>query len=205
MEEGEVHFAVGAVLHEVGQVAEVVGARVLDDKQRARVHQCAVHYQLGQLGQALQVVGRVGKDDVVTLLARRDKSKYVALDKRHLTLAKLLLHLADEVILRRRLLDARHMRAAARDKLKTHRARAGKEVEGRHAVEVDYISQHVEEVLARHVGGGPRGDVGGHVEAASPIFSGDYSHKASINKFRGASMAFDPSCSSAAGMIAGTT
>ena len=47
LEEGEVHLAVGAVLHEVGQVAEVVGARVLDDKQRARVHQRAVHYQLG--------------------------------------------------------------------------------------------------------------------------------------------------------------
>ena len=58
------HFAIDALLGEVGEVAEVVGFGVLDDDEGAGLHHLAVEDEFGQLGELWQVVRWVGEDEV---------------------------------------------------------------------------------------------------------------------------------------------
>ena len=73
------HFAVDALLGELWQVAEVVGAGVLHNDEGAGLHHLAVEDELGNLWQLRQVVGWVGEDEVKLARARANKLENVAL------------------------------------------------------------------------------------------------------------------------------
>lgn len=169
-------FAVDALLSELRQVAEVVGAGVLHNDEGAGLHHLAVEDEFGNLWQLRQVVGWVGKDEVKLARARANKLENVALHLDEILLFELLFDLADEVVLCRGFLHARHAGAATRQKLEADGSRSREKVEGGQAFEIHNIVEHVEQVLARHVGSGACGDVPGHVEASSAIFSANDSH-----------------------------
>ena len=171
------HLAIDPLLLELWQVAEVVGLRVLYHHECARLHHLAAQDELGQLGQLRQVVGWVGKDQVKLASARAYELEYIAFHRHQVLVFELLLHLADEVVLGRRLLHTGDAGASAGEEFEADCACPREQVESYQAVEVHKIVKHIEEVLARHVGGGASGDVGGHVKTAAAIFSTDYSHR----------------------------
>lgn len=76
-EQGEVDAAIGAVLHEVGMLGEVVVLAVLKHKDAVGLQKTLLHDKVGNLRQLLQGVGRVGKDKVILLPARLDEAKDV--------------------------------------------------------------------------------------------------------------------------------
>ena len=170
------HFAIDSLLGELGEVAEVVGAGVLYDDEGAGLHHLAAEDKLGELWQLGQVVGRVGEDEVELAGAGGYELEHVALYLNQVLFLEQLLHLADEIVLRGCFLHTRDAGAAAREELEADGTSAREEVEGCHSLKIHEVVEHVEEVLARHVGSGARGDVGGHVETPPSIFSADDSH-----------------------------
>ena len=175
-EEREMHFAVDALLGELWQVAEVVGAGVLHNDEGSGLHHLAVEDELGNLWQLRQVVGWVGEDEVKLARARANKLENVALHLDEILLLQLLLDFANEVVLCRGFLHACHAGATTRQELEADGSCSREEVEGGQAFEVHAVVEHIEQVLARHIGSGACCDVPGHVEASSAIFPADYSH-----------------------------
>ena len=199
MEEGEVDFAVVAVLDEVREGAEVVVAAVLHDDEGSGLHHWAVEYHARQVGELRQVVGGVGKDDVKLLSARGYESKHVALDDVVVVATQRAADLLDEIELRGGFLDRCHRGTFPRQELEADGTSARKQVEHLKSLKVNKISQDIEDIFARHVGCGACCYVGGHVKASSPVFSANYTHSASKIRSNGAFIASCPSRIAAAG------
>ena len=73
-------------------------------------------------------------------------------------------------------LDADYVAAAPREQFERDAARAGEQVEGSGAFEVDIPREHIEDVLLGEVGRGPCLECARYVEVTSLIFSGDDAH-----------------------------
>ena len=112
-EDGEVYFAVDAVLVEVGQVAEVVSLAVFNHEDGVGFEHLGVEHQFGNGGEIGQIVWWVGKDDVELRAARFHKFQRIALHLNEIGVVELLFHLANEIVLRSRLLHAGHLGATA--------------------------------------------------------------------------------------------
>ena len=112
-EDGEVYFAVDAVLIEVGQVAEVVSLAVLNHEDGVGFEHLGVEHQFGNGGEVGKIVWWVGKDDVELRAARFHKFQRIALHLNEVGVVELLFHLANEIVLRSRLLHAGHLGATA--------------------------------------------------------------------------------------------
>ena len=65
--ECEVHTAVCDVAQEAGVLLEIIVLAVLKDEYAAFLEHIAAHYELGNFGQSLERVWRVGENEVVTL------------------------------------------------------------------------------------------------------------------------------------------
>ena len=102
----EMHFAVHALLGELGQMAEVVGFGVFDDDQCAGLHHLAVQDEFGQLWQLGQVIGWIGEDQVEFARAGTDELENVPLNLYKILFFEQFFHLTDEVVLRRCLFHA---------------------------------------------------------------------------------------------------
>lgn len=63
-QDGEVDTSVDAVVGKAGQPGEVVGTRVFDDEDSAGAQYSGVENESRNLGEARQVVGRIGEDEV---------------------------------------------------------------------------------------------------------------------------------------------
>lgn len=83
-EEGEIDAAVLAVLQEVGVLGEIVVLAVFEDEEAVRLEQAAIDDEVGQCGELLQGIRRVGKDEVELLVAGLDEAEDVAADGYHL-------------------------------------------------------------------------------------------------------------------------
>ena len=68
------------MLHKVGVPREVVVFAVFKDEDALVRQQLLFKDEVGNLGQFLQGIGRVGKDQVVLLLARLDEAEHIATD-----------------------------------------------------------------------------------------------------------------------------
>ena len=68
-EEREIDAAVLAVLEEVGMLGEIVVLAVFEDEEPVGLEQTALDDEVGQCGEFLEGVGRVGKDEVELLFA----------------------------------------------------------------------------------------------------------------------------------------
>ena len=167
------------MVHEMGQRGKIVIARVLDDEDGAGPEQMRLKHLRRYFGEAGHIVGGIGKYNDEGGESGVDVTEYVAADEGMLLLrTQFAGHLADEVGLRGGFLYRGDMAAAARQKFKRYGSRAGEKVERRGVIllKVHHIFEDVEDILACEVGGGSRGDIGGDVEASSPVFSSDYSH-----------------------------
>ena len=150
---------------------------VFEDQDAVGLQQCTLEDEIGNLGQFLQRVGRVGKDNVVLLTAGLDEAEDVGTQRQAGLGAQFLHAVADETVVVAVELDAGDVGAAAREQFKRDAARTGKEVEGLTAIKVDIAIQHVKDVLLGEVGGGARLEGARYVEVATFVFSGNDSHR----------------------------
>ena len=84
MEEGEIDAAVLAVLQEVGVLGEIVVLAVFEDEDAFGLKQTALDDEVGQRGEFLEGVGRVGKDEVELLFTGLDEAEDIAADCYHI-------------------------------------------------------------------------------------------------------------------------
>ena len=171
----EIHAAILAMLHEVGMLREIVVLAVLEDEDALRLQQAMPEDEIGNGGQLLQGIGRVGKDEVELLVAGLNVTEDIGaktLNIERLSLPFQLFNaLKDKAVMVAVLLYADHLGTASRQELKRDAARAGEEVEGRGTIEVDVAHEHIEDVLLGKVGGRPRLERARNVKVAALVFS----------------------------------
>ena len=177
LEEGEVHAAIGTVLHEAGMLGEVVVLAVLEHEETALGEEVAVEHDVGQLGQLLECIGRVGKDEVEVLTAASQVAEHVSTHGEGLLGLQFVDETADEAEVKRVLLHRHHMATATTQQFERDAACARKEVECRGSlIKVEIAVQHIEEIFLGKVRGGTSLEGAWDVEPASLVFSCDYSH-----------------------------
>ena len=169
------------MLDEAGMGGEIVILAVLEDEDAAFPEDAFFEDEVGNLGQFLQGVGRVGKDEVELLAAGLDETEHVATQREGLGVGiQFLQAVADEAVVVAVLLDADHLAAAAGEEFERDAARAGEEVEGGGSVEVDVAGEHVEDVLLGKVGGWPRLERARNLKVASLVFPSYNPHSSLI-------------------------
>ena len=154
---------------------------MLEHQDAIRFQEPLLEDQAGDGGQLLQGVGRIGEDEVELLLARLDEAEHVAAKgqdgrERVGRCGELLQTVADKTVVVTVQLDTDDMGTAARGELKGDAARAGEQIEGCRALQVDVAIQHVEDVLLGKVGSGPCLERPRYVEVPSFVSSSNDSH-----------------------------
>ena len=169
-------------------LGEIVVLTVFENKEPVGLEQSTLDNQVGQRGQLLQSVGRVGKDEVELLFAGLDETECVAADCYHIgdsppvirsgggPSAKLLQAVLNEAVVVAIEFNADDVTAASREQFKGNAARAGEEVEGLGTVEVDVLNEHVEDVLLGKIRRRPRLERARNIEVAALVFSCNDSH-----------------------------
>ena len=168
------------MLHEAGVGVEGVALAVLQNEEPAGLQQGASQDKVGQGRQLLQLVGRVGKDQVEGAVRGAQEAEHVGVYGEPPVLLQLAYDAADEGVVVAVLLDGHHPGTAAGHQLEADAARAGKEVEGLHPVFLEVIvvgGQYIEEVLLGKVRGGTCLECAGHVEVPPLVDATDYSHR----------------------------
>ena len=173
----EVHAAILAMLHEMGMLREIVVLAVLEDEDALRLQQAMPEDEVGNGGQLLQGIGRVGKDEVELLVAGLNVTEDIGaktLNIERLSLPFQLFNtLQDKAVMVAVLLYADHLGTASRQELKRDAARAGEEVKGCSTIKVDVAHQHIEDILLCKVSRWPRLKRARNVEVP-PLVSSRY-------------------------------
>ena len=173
-------------------LGEIVVLTVFENKDAVGFEQSALEDEIGQRGEFLEGIGRVGKDEVELLVAGLDETEDVAADCYHIgdsppvirfathsgggPSAKLLQAVLNEAVVVAVEFDADDVTAASREQFKGNAARAGEEVEGLGTVEVDVLNEHVEDVLLGKIRRRPRLERARNIEVAALVFSCNDSH-----------------------------
>ena len=168
------------MLNKVGMLREIVVLAVLEDEDALRLQQAMLEDEVGNGGQLLQGIGRVGKDEVELLVAGLNVAEDIGaktLNIERLSLPFQLFNaLQDEAVMVAVLLYADHLGTASRQELKRDAARAGEEVKGCSTIKVDVAHQHIEDILLGKVCRWPRLESAGDVEMTTFVFTSDDSH-----------------------------
>ncbi len=101
------------MFQEAGMVGEVVVLAMFEDEDASLVEQVAFEDEPGYLGQFLESIRRVGKDEVELLMTALQEAEHVATDEQVALIAQLLEALAYEVGMVSVGLDAYHPATAS--------------------------------------------------------------------------------------------
>ena len=85
------------MLQESWMVGEIVVLAMLENEDALFVEKIAIEYEVWDLGELLQCVWRIGKDEIELLLACSQEAEYIAANQKILVFAQFLETLADEV------------------------------------------------------------------------------------------------------------
>ena len=172
VEKGEMDATVGAHLLEMGMGREVVVGTMLEDEQSVGSEEGTGEDEVGQLGQPLEGVGWVGKNNVERSGNASEVAEHIGLNRMPGGVGKLMAYLINIGVVGEVPLHGNHLAAAARQELEADAARAGKEVEhSPYLVEVEAVGKDVEEVFLGEVGGGTGLEGLGNVEATVAVLS----------------------------------
>ena len=172
----------------MGVLGEIVVLAMFENKDAVGFEQSALEDEIGQRGEFLEGIGRVGKDEVELLFAGLDETEDVAADCYHIgdsppvirsgggPSAKLLQAVLNEAVVVAIEFNADDVAAASREQFKGNAARAGEEVEGLGTVEVDVLNEHVEDVLLGKIRRRPRLERTRNVEVTALVFPSNDSH-----------------------------
>ena len=177
---------------------------MFDDEYGAGSNKLGAEHGGRYVGEALHVVGRVGKNDSVAAWRAADEAQGIASYKVEIVGPERLCNFCYETLLYGGLFHRSHVSASAREQLEAHRSGSGEKVEGIDIFEIGVVVQHVENILTCKIGGGACSDVGGHVEAPTAVFSSNYSHNGSIMSGKGALKASMPALMAAEGKMSGS-
>ena len=175
-EEGEVDFTVVAMLPEVGVYFEGELAGMFENEDAVGGEAILLEDQVGQLGEILQRVWRVGEDDVEFLVGPFEEVKDIGAHHMEVIDVELLRRGLDKVDALGIDVDRRHFLGTARDELERDSTRAGEEVEDGTLVVIHVIIEDIEEALARHICHWTHGKVGRRIEATPPQCTSNNPH-----------------------------
>ena len=172
----EVDAAVVAVVNEMRMRLEGVVLAMLQDEDAVGSKQVVLEDKIGQGGELLKRIGRIGKDKRELLVAGLEEAEGVAADEQVVVSTNLLHALSDEAGVVTVCLHADDLCASPGEHLQRDAAGAGKEVEGGDAVEVEVAAEHVEDVFLGKVCGWSCLKGTWHVEVTAFIDASDDSH-----------------------------
>ena len=78
-------------------IGEIVVLAMFENEDAFFVEKIAIEYEVWNLGELLQCVWRIGKDEIELLLAGSQEAEYIAANQKILVFAQFLETLADEV------------------------------------------------------------------------------------------------------------
>ena len=155
-----------------------MGLAMLQDQQSLLTQQTMVEDDVGNVREVLQLVGRIGKDDVELLMTTAQVLEDVAADGQSGLIAQLVQEPLDETIVQAVLLDADDAAAPTREQFKRDAARTGKEVQGHGPlVPIDIAVEHIKKILLGKVRGRTGLEGAWHIEMTALVFSCDDSHR----------------------------
>ena len=153
---------------------------MLEDEESARTQHSLAEDELRNGRQRGQSVRRVGKDEVVLLLARLDEAEHIATDKDVVLGVELRHALADERSMVAIHLHADHRSTTARKQLERYTSSAGKEIECLRTLHVHVAVDHVEDILFGEVRSRTSLERARNIEVAPLIFSCYYAHNVMV-------------------------
>ncbi len=127
------------MLQESWMVGEIVVLAMFENEDALFVEKIAIEYEVWNLGELLQCVWRIGKDEIELLLAGSQEAEYIAANQKIPVFAQFLETLADEVGMVAVGLYADYSAASTGYQFQRDAACAGKEVEGSGILEIDVI------------------------------------------------------------------
>ena len=158
------------MLHEVGIAGEIVVLAMFEHEDTIGLQQSLFKDETGNLGEFLQGIGRIGKDEIKLLFARLNETEGIT-TKRDAGLGiELLQTVGDETVMVAIHLYADDMGAATRYQFEGDAARTREEVEGCGILKVQITRQYVEDVFLGKVGRGSCLETPWNLKVPSLIF-----------------------------------
>ena len=157
-------------------VGEIVVLAMLENEDALFVEKIAIEYEVWNLGELLQCVWRIGKDEIKLLLAGSQEAEHVATNQKILVFAQFLEAFSDKVGMVAVCFYTDDTLAATGNQFQGDAACAGKEVEGCGILEIDVILQNIKDVLLCEICSWSRLERTWYVEVATLILSCYDSH-----------------------------
>ena len=164
------------MLHEVGIAGEIVVLAMFEHEDTIGLQQSLLKDKTGNLGQFLQGIGRIGKDEIKLLFARLDETEHVATKWNAGLGIEFLQTVGDETVVVAIHLNADDMGAATRYQFEGDAARTREEVEGSDVLKVHIARQNIENILLGKVGSGPGLERARHIKPSSLVFTRNNPH-----------------------------
>ena len=164
------------MLQESWMVGEIVVLAMFENEDALFVEKVTIQYEVWNLGELLQCVWRIGKDEIELLFAGSQEAEYIAANQKIPVFAQFLEALSDKVGMVAVSFYTDDTLAATGNQFQRDAACAGKEVEGCGILEIDVILQNIKDVLLCEICSWSRLERTWYVEVATLILSCYDSH-----------------------------
>ena len=164
------------MLNEMWMGWEVVVLAMFEDEDAFGSKDVLLEYEVGYLGQFLEGVGGIGKDEIKLLSARLDEAEYITTDRGAYIGAEFLKALWDKGMVVAVGLNTYYTGTTSRDEFEGDAACSWEEVEGIDTVKVDIAIEHIEDILLGKVCCGSGLERTRHIEVATLVLSCNYTH-----------------------------
>ena len=165
--EGEIDFAVMAMLPKVRVLFELEFAWVFEDEDAVVGEDIAAEDSIGYLRKVFEGVRGVGENDVELLVGSFQEVEDIGPYGMEVGDAHVRGGLLDEINALVVDVDRSDLLGTTRDELDGNGPGAGKKVHDGDFLEIDIVVQDVEEAFASHVGGGTHGERRWRIETAA--------------------------------------
>jgi len=166
-EEGEVYFAIVTVLPEVGMVFELIFTWMLEDEYAVVGQDVAAEDDVGELGEVVEGIGGVCKDDVEFFVGPFHEVEYIGADGMEVVDPEVGGRLLDEVDALVVDVDGCHFLGTTGYEFERDGTCASKKIHDGGLFVVDIVVEDVEKAFASHVGGGANGQGCGRIESTA--------------------------------------
>ena len=143
--------SVAARFYKMRMAREIIVLGVLQHEITTSLQDSLLENQIGESRQQLQIVGRIGVDEIILHMARLDELKHIPTDEVKVAYTQLLAAGDDEVLLGVRHLHRRYLARTTRDKLQADATCTRKQVQHVHTLEIHTIGEEIEQTLLGEV------------------------------------------------------
>ena len=164
------------MLNEMWVGWEVVVLAMFEDEDAFGSEDVLLEYEVGNLWQFLEGVGRVGKDEIKLLAAWLDEAEYIATDRGAYIGVEFLKALLVIVMVVAVGLNTHYACTTSRDEFEGDAACSWEDVEGIDTVKVYIAIEHIEDIRRGKVCCGSGLESSWYIEVATLVLSCNYSH-----------------------------